>query len=105
MAALLVLATTAAAATISAHGSVNQVYATGVKAGAKVSLLNAAGKLAASHKADSLGGVVFRNVKAGSGYRVRQGSKRSGSLTVLPDVSKPPRTKGYNQTIPSKGYG
>jgi uncharacterized protein len=105
MAALLALASTAAAATFSAHGSVNQVYATGVKAGAKVSLLDRGGKVVASHKADSLGGVVFRNVKAGAGYRVRQGSKRSGSLTVLPDRSKPPSTKVYSQQIPSKGYG
>jgi uncharacterized protein len=94
------------AAAFNAHGSVEQVYVTDLSAGAAVSLLNRAGRKVATQRADEQGGLLFRNVKAGSGYRVRQpGGATSPALTVLSTRPAPPSTDVYNQTIPSKGYG
>ena len=93
--ALLVTSATAAAApTFTARGSVEQVYVTGLAAGAQVSLLNGAGTTVATREASSLGGVVFRNVPPGTGYRVRPaaGGEASGPLTVLSTRPAPPST-------------
>src|SRR4051812_15146637 len=106
--ALAVTSGTAAAATsFSAHGSVEQVYATGVAAGTPMTLLDSAGRTVATKKASSLGGALFRDVKPGSGYRVRAGTagEQSDPLTVLSTQPAPPSTDVYNQTIPSSGYG
>ncbi len=96
-----------AQATFSAHGSVEQVYATGVDAGAQMSLLDSAGTTIATRQANSLGGLLFRDVPPGSGYRVRPtaGGAESGPLTVLSTQPAPPSTDVYNQTISSNGYG
>ena len=90
-----------------AHGSVEQIYATGLGPGAKVALLNPAGRTIATGHADALGGALFRNVRPGSGYRVRVSGAgaQSEPLTVLSTGSAPPSTNIYNQTIPSRGYG
>ncbi|MCW2573280.1 MAG: peptidase, partial [Frankiales bacterium] len=45
-----------------AQGSARQVYATGVAAGAKVALLDGSGRQVATRTANSLGGVLFRDV-------------------------------------------
>jgi predicted acyl esterase len=94
---------------LSAHGSVEQVYVTGVGSKSLVKLVNARGVLVGSRHADSLGGVVFRRVTPGRGYRVRQAGgatvSQSAPLTVLSDRSAPVSTKIYNQRIPSQGYG
>ena len=115
--ALVVLATASIAeaktrvlaARFSAHGSAGQVYVTGLQADSLVKLVSARGVQIATHRADSLGGVVFRGVTPGRGYRVRQGGSatvsRSAPLSVLADRSAPPSTKIYNQTIPDQGYG
>ena len=76
LACMLVSAAVARAATapqpsFSAHGSVEQVYVTGLAPNAQMSLVNAAGKTVATQPADAQGGLVFRNVTPGSGYRVR----------------------------------
>jgi predicted acyl esterase len=91
----------------SANGSVEQVYVTGLGADATMSLLNSAGRTIATQQADSLGGLLFRDVPPGSGYRVRlaQGGAESGPLTVLSTRSAPPDPSIYNQSIPSSGYG
>ncbi len=94
-----------AAATFTARGSVEQVQVTGARAGARLSLVDRGGRQAGSRRADSLGGLLFRNVTPGAGYRVRQGAVRSGAVTVLSDRSAPPSTKTYGQTIPAGGYG
>jgi len=96
-----------AATTFSARGSVEQVYVTGLAPNAQMSLLNSAGTTIATRQANSLGGLLFRNVPAGSGYRVRPsaGGAASPPLTVLSKQSAPPSTAGYNQAIPSSGYG
>ena len=90
---------------VSAHGSAEQAYATGLRGGRPASLLNSRGKVVASQKADSLGGVVFRGVRPGRGYLVRQGGERSATVTVFSDRSAPPRPKIYNQRFPTSGYG
>jgi predicted acyl esterase len=99
----------ASAVPFQARGSVEQVYATGVNAGARVQLVNRRGARVASQRADSLGGVLFRNVAPGRGYRVRPGAGRtvreSHPLTVLPGRSAPPSTRIYDQTLPAGGYG
>ncbi len=100
-------ATAAAAPTFTARGSVEQVYVTGLATGARMSLLNSAGATVATQQASSLGGLLFRNVPPGSGYRVRPaaGGEASGPLTVLSTRPAPPSTSVYNQTLPSRGYG
>jgi len=88
-----------------AHGSAEQVYATGLVGGRAVSLIGARGRVIATRRADSLGGVLFRLVAPGRGYRVRQARAVSRPVTVLGDRSAPPRTQIYNHRIPANGYG
>ncbi len=97
---------TGAASAYDAHGSVEQVYATGVPAGAQVTLYDAGGNLVGQKNADSLGGVLFREVSPGNGYRLEVGSggQRSEPLTVLTQRSSPPNTSIYNQKIEPHGY-
>jgi len=91
----------------SAHGSVEQVYVTGLQPRAAMTLLDRHGQAVATKRADGQGGLLFRNVKPGGGYRVRLGGAgaESGPLRVLSTRSAPPNTKIYNQTIPTSGYG
>src|SRR3954454_9684407 len=90
-----------------AQGSVEQVYATGLPAGASTSLLDSSDQVVATRAANDLGGILFRNVTAGSGYQVRLDTtgEISGPLTVLTTQSAPHDTKIYDQTVPSDGYG
>jgi uncharacterized protein len=95
----------AVAAKLTVRGSGEQVQVTGVKQHARVSLLNRSGRRVSSRRADSLGGLVFRNVKPGRGYKVRAGSAHSGGFRVLSTRPAPPSTKIYRQKIPASGYG
>src|SRR4051812_17159587 len=100
------LAGTGVAQAFSAHGSARQVYATGLKSNVRVTLLDAGGHKIQTKRARGLGGVLFRNVKPGSGYRVRPaGGPKSGPLTVLSNAAAPPDPSIYNQTLPTSGYG
>src|SRR3954467_4042571 len=93
-------------AAIDAHGSSKQVYATGLKSKEQVALLDGKGRKVATKRADGLGGVLFRNVKPGTGYRIRPaGGSKSGPLTVISNRAAPPSTDVYNQTLPTSGYG
>jgi predicted acyl esterase len=91
---------------IAAHGSVEQAYATGLAAGQRVSLINRHGETIERQRTDSLGGILFRNVPPGSGYRmrVRRGAE-SAKFTVMTTRSAPPDPSIYKQTIPTSGYG
>ncbi|HTU95194.1 MAG TPA: CocE/NonD family hydrolase [Solirubrobacteraceae bacterium] len=103
-----VMSTAAAQATTGrpvAHGSVEQVYAVGLKPHAKVALVNRRGRAVATQRADSLGGIVFRDVTPGPGYRMRAADRTSAPVTVMPDRDAPPSTKGYDQKLPVGGYG
>ena len=97
----------AAAAGVDGHGSVEQVYATGLAPGARVVLLNRKGKKVATAQADEQGGVLFRKVKPGAGYRLRlaSGGPKSDALQVVSTNPTPPSTDFFNQSIPSSGYG
>jgi predicted acyl esterase len=88
-----------------ARGSVEQVYVTNVHGRAAVTLLDAAGHEVATKRATAEGGVLFRHVKPGAGYRVRvAGGGRSGSLRVLSTRPAPPNTDVYDQSIAPDGY-
>ena len=81
---LLVAASGASAqAAFTARGSVEQVYVTGLSPSAEMALLDPSGKAIATQKADAEGGLLFRNVPPGSGYRVRatDGGATSSSST------------------------
>jgi uncharacterized protein len=97
----------AAQASFSAHGSVEQVYVTHLAAGAQMSLLDPNGTTIRTKQADAEGGLLFRSVPPGTGYRVRLSAtgEKSGPLTVLSTRPAPPSTAIYDQKIPSKGYG
>src|SRR4051794_25223323 len=103
--AMVFAGATSAAEAFDAHGSVEQVYATGLAPGAQVSLLDGSGAVVATRTVNDLGGTLFRNVTPGDGYRVSSGGDTSDPLTVLDTRSAPPSTAVYAQTIPSDGYG
>ena len=92
--------------TWSAHGSAEQVYVIGLKPHARMSLISPRGKTLATKNADSLGGLLFRNVKPGRGYRVRpaSGGAESGPITVHSDAPKPWDPQIYKQKIKDSGY-
>src|SRR5918997_1499166 len=99
-------AATAATATFDARGSVEQVYVTGAEPGEPLSLVDSGGSTVATRPVNSLGGLLFRDVTPGSGYRVRSSDgAESDSLTVLTTQSAPPSTAVYDQAIPPDGYG
>src|SRR4051812_48750472 len=77
-----------------ARGSVEQVYVTGADPGAELSLVDGAGETVATRQVDALGGLLFRDVEPGSGYRVRRASDaaESAPLTVLAQQPAPPST-------------
>jgi predicted acyl esterase len=104
---LLAVPLRAEALSFEARGSVEQVYATGLEPGASVSLYDAQGGEVATKNADDLGGVLFRNVAPGDGYRVGLTSEgpQSDALQVLTTQSTPPSIDFYGQPIPSSGYG
>ncbi len=93
-AALLALASLAgaarAAAALVAHGSADQVYATGLRVRAQARLLDRHGRTVAIKAGDAQGGVLFRQVAPGRGYRVRAGALRSTALTVFTGRDAPP---------------
>ncbi len=100
------LLTAASASAFTAQGSAEQVYVTGLAANAQMSLLNASGGTVYTQNADSLGGLLFRNVTPGTGYRVRLTStgEASGPITVHSDAAAPWDPSIYNQSIPDNGY-
>jgi uncharacterized protein len=102
----LTTANAAAAATFTAQGSAEQVYVTGLAPYARASLLTRNGKTLYTQSGDSLGGLLFRNVAPGAGYRVRlyPGGAESGPITVHSDAAAPWDPSVYNQTIPDNGY-
>jgi len=96
---------TGAAPAFDAHGSVEQVYATGVTPGAEVTLTDAGGNVVQAKSADSLGGVLFREVAPGRDYLLEvAGGPRSKALTVLNQRPAPPSTSIYEQKIEPHGY-
>ncbi len=103
----LLLTTAATASAFSAHGSVEQVYVTGLAPGAQMSLLKKNGETVSTQSADGLGGLLFRTVAPGSHYRVRLSStgEEFGPLTVHTQKAASWNPSTYKQSIPSSGYG
>src|SRR5881275_2388082 len=97
---------TAAAPTFTATGSAEQVYVTGLAPNAQMSLLTSKGTTLYTQNADSLGGLLFRNVPPGKGYRVRldPSGPKSGPITVHSDAAAPWDPGIYDQSIPDNGY-
>jgi len=102
------LATPSAQATdaFTAHGSARQVYVVGLAASASATLLDGAGQPVRTQQADSLGGLLFRDVDPGTGYVVREDATgaTSGALTVHSEAAAPWDPSVYDQSIPSEGY-
>ncbi len=96
----------ASASTFSAQGSAEQVYVTGLAPNARMSLLTAKGRTLYTQRADSLGGLLFRNVPPGGGYRVRlvPHGASSAPITVHSDAAAPWDPSIYNQKIADNGY-
>jgi len=94
------------APSFSAVGSAEQVYVTGLAPSAKMSLISPRGRTVSTQNADSLGGLLFRNVQAGSGYRVLldPGGPESGPITVHSDQAVPWDPGIYDQPISDNGY-
>ena len=104
LAVWLVAAATASA--FSAHGSMEQVYVTGLAPSAQMSLLRSNGETVSTQTADSLGGLLFRSVAPKRGYRVRLSStgEESGPITVHTQAAAPWSRRIYKQSIPESGY-
>jgi predicted acyl esterase len=102
----LCLAAAGSASAFTARGSAEQVDVTGLAANAQVSLLSSSGASVSTQDADALGGVLFRNVKPGGGYRVRVAStgETSSPVAVHSDASKPWNPQIYTQEIADNGY-
>lgn len=100
------LVAAAGASAFTAQGSVKQVYVTGLPPSAEASLLKSTGTTVATQNANSEGGLLFRNVKTGSGYRVRLASngEMSAPVTVHTEAAAPWDPNVYNQEIPDNGY-
>ena len=88
----LVFVSSAGAATFNARGSAEQVYVTGLPAGAGISLLDSGDSVVQARSANARGGALFRNVEPGSGYKVRldSTSETSDPLTVLTTICSTP---------------
>jgi predicted acyl esterase len=98
----------ASASAFTAEGSIEQVYATGLAPNAQASLLKGRNVIY-TQNADSEGGLLFRTVKPGGGYRVQLASngEESGKLTVYKYNTKnaaPWDPEIYNQEITDSGY-
>ena len=91
LAALCVLAPTAGAAGLSAHGSIGQAYVLGARGGEQLRLTDRSGRVVARGRADRLGSRIFREVDPGAGYVVRRASGRpTPRFRVLSERSNPP---------------
>jgi predicted acyl esterase len=106
VAAALCLVAAATASAFSAHGSVEQVYVTGLAPSAQMSLLRSNGETVSTQTADSAGGLLFRTVTPEAGYRVRLSSngEESAPLAVYTQAAEPWDPGIYNQEVPDSGY-
>ena len=95
-----------AQADFTARGSAEQVQVTGASPGERLKLIDRGGGVVGTKRAGSLGGIVFRRVDPGGGYRVRgPRGVESPALRVLTNRPEPPDTSIYGQRLPAGGYG
>jgi uncharacterized protein len=95
---------TAAPSSIEAVGSVEQVYVTDLTPGAEASLLDPQGDVIKTQTVNGLGGVLFREVAPGEGYRVQSEGVRSDPIVVHNDDPTPWDPSIYDQEIGPSGY-
>ncbi|HET7482975.1 MAG TPA: CocE/NonD family hydrolase [Actinomycetota bacterium] len=95
---------TAAPASIKAVGSVEQVYVTDLTPGAQASLVDSAGAALETRTVNQLGGVLFREVAPGDGYRVTSEGVTSDPVTVHNADPTPWDKSFYDQKIDPTGY-
>jgi predicted acyl esterase len=94
-----------AAEPVDAHGSVHQVYVLKAEPGTSLILKSSDGDSVATTKANALGGALFREVPAGTGYTVASATgEASAPVDVHGDASTPWDTDFYNQKINPQGY-
>src|SRR4051812_10153086 len=84
-------ATASAKTAFVARGSIGEAYVTGAKSGERLVLVRG-GRQVVAGKADRLGSRIFRSLKPGGGYAVRQGSHTSKGFAVLSRNSNPPQS-------------
>ncbi len=72
--------------------------------GVSASLVDGKGHTVTTQKADSLGGLLFREVTPGTGYRVSSGGTTSAPVTVHSEAAAPWDPSIYDQQIPADGY-
>jgi predicted acyl esterase len=95
----------AATPTFSAVGSADQVYVTGLAPSEQLTLVSPTGQTVATQAADSLGGLLFRDVSPGKGYHVHAADgTQSGPITVHSNKAAPWDPSIYGQSIPDSGY-
>ncbi len=97
-------AASAAPSSIDAVGSVEQVYVTDLTPGAAASLLDPESAVLKTQAVNELGGVLFREVPPGEGYRVESEGVQSGPVVVHDDDSAPWNPSIYDQEIEPTGY-
>ena len=89
---------------LNVHGSVNQVYVTGAQPGTSLRLVRK-GKVVSKKPVGTLGGVLFRRISTGKGYRVRAADGSLSRRIAVMSERAPKDTSIYNQTLPPGGYG
>jgi hypothetical protein len=87
---LLCAASPAAAAGFDARGSIDQAWVVGARSGERVTLLDRTGRTVRASRADRLGSKIFRDVRPGSGYRIRTARRTSRPFAVLRKGQNPP---------------
>ena len=104
--AALPAGTAIAAPSFDARGSVKQVYVTGLQPNALMKLIDRRGRIVQTKAGNADGGLLYRHVKPGRGYRVKPAGGGTGSpkLRVLSTRSAPPDTSVYDQDITADGY-
>jgi uncharacterized protein len=100
------LGAAAGASAFSVRGSAEQVDVTKLDPNAEASLLDSGGTVVATQSADPLGGLLFRGVAPGSGYRVRVTAtgETSYPVTVHSNAAAPWDPAVYTQSIHAGGY-
>src|SRR5829696_5620362 len=104
VAACASLALAGPATAYTAHGSMKQAYVLGATPGKKLSLVDKHGDALQRKTVSELGGLVFRKVEPGGGYRVKGAGETSERFRVLTTRSRPPDASIYDQPIADSGY-
>lgn len=85
---------------IHGHGSIDEAYILGAPSGARLSVVNGAGRRVGSGVVDSLGSLIVRNLTPGSGYRFEEGSGgqtvSTASFSVLSTTDSTPPPSFYS---------